>query len=203
MRQSVYALHAVAFDPAQSLRDAHKLAGEFASDAKTHEFLRVAIAVIAEAFTAGNKLLVLGNGGSLCDAAHIAEEFTGRFRADRPPLPAIACESAGHVSCVANDYGFEDVFARWVLALAKPGDVVMLLSTSGNSENVLRACAAAKRAGAKTIAMTGKGGGKLAPLADHVLIAPGTTADRIQELHMLALHTLVEGVEIAMGFVRT
>ena len=187
------------FQPAHALRDAHTLAGQFASDPLVLAFLATAITEIAQAFSRGNKLLVLGNGGSLCDAAHIAEEFTGRFRKNRPPLPAIACESAGHITCTGNDYGFEDIFARWVTALAKSGDVVLLLSTSGNSENVLRACDAAKARGALTLALTGKGGGKLVAHAHHTLVAPGATADRIQELHMLALHTMVEGVEWELG----
>lgn len=190
------------FDPTASLRDAHALAQAFAADTRVHTFLTTSIDAVAQAFSRGNKLLVIGNGGSLCDASHIVEEFTGRFRKDRPPLPAIACDGAGHLTCVGNDYGFEQVFARWVTALARPGDVVMLLSTSGNSPNVLLAAAAAREAGALSLALTGKGGGKLASAVEHALIAPGETADRIQELHMLALHTIVEGVEHAMGMVK-
>ncbi len=190
------------FDPTASLRDAHALAQAFAADTRVHTFLTTSIDALAQAFSRGNKLLVIGNGGSLCDASHIVEEFTGRFRKDRPPLPAIACDGAGHLTCVGNDYGFEQVFARWVTALARPGDVVMLMSTSGNSPNVLLAAAAARKAGALSLALTGKGGGKLASAVEHALIAPGETADRIQELHMLALHTIVEGVEHAMGMVK-
>jgi D-sedoheptulose 7-phosphate isomerase len=190
------------FDPTASLRDAHALAQAFAADTRVHTFLTTSIDALAQAFSRGNKLLVIGNGGSLCDASHIVEEFTGRFRKDRPPLPAIACDGAGHLTCVSNDYGFEQVFARWVTALARPGDVVMLLSTSGNSPNVLLAAEAAREAGALSLALTGKGGGKLARAVEHALIAPGETADRIQELHMLALHTIVEGVEHAMGMVK-
>jgi D-sedoheptulose 7-phosphate isomerase len=191
------------FSPAQSLHDAHALAHQFATSDATLAFLHAAIDTTAQAFSRGNKLLAVGNGGSLCDASHIVEEFTGRFRGNRPPLPALACDSPGHLTCVANDFGFHDVFARWVAALAKPGDVVLLLSTSGNSENVLLAAKAAREAGAVTFALSGNGGGKLASLAHHTLVAPGATADRIQELHMLALHTLVEGVEHAMGFATT
>jgi D-sedoheptulose 7-phosphate isomerase len=190
------------FDPTASLRDAHALAQAFAANTQVHTFLTTSIDALAQAFSRGNKLLVIGNGGSLCDASHIVEEFTGRFRKDRPPLPAIACDGAGHLTCVGNDYGFEQVFARWVTALARPGDVVMLLSTSGNSPNVLLAAEAAREAGALSLALTGKGGGRLASAVEHALIAPGETADRIQELHMLALHTIVEGVEHAMGMVK-
>src|SRR3954462_2832726 len=92
---------------------------------------------VADAFRAGRKVLICGNGGSLCDAAHFAEELTGRFRKDRKPLPAIACNDPGHITCTANDYGYEHIFSRWVTALAHPGDVLIILSTSGNSPNCL------------------------------------------------------------------
>ncbi len=156
--------------------------------------------VLADAIRAGGKVLICGNGGSLCDAIHFAEEMTGRFRNDRPPLPAIALADAGHITCTANDYGFQHVFSRAVDALAKPGDVLIALSTSGNSENILKAVLAAKARGVTTIALLGKGGGKLKDLCTHEIIAPGDTADRIQELHMLVLHTLVQGVEHALGY---
>ena len=123
----------------------------------------------------------------------------GRFRNDRPPLPAIALADAGHITCTANDYGFEHVFSRAVEALGKPGDVLIALSTSGNSENILRAVHAANARRLATVALLGKGGGKLKGQCTHELIAPGDTADRIQELHMLVLHTLVQGVEHALG----
>jgi D-sedoheptulose 7-phosphate isomerase len=115
--------------------------------------------------------------------------------ADRPPLPALACTDAGHITCTANDYGYDEVFARWVRALAKKGDVVVLLSTSGNSQNVVRAAAAAREAGAMTVALLGKAGGTLRGTCDFEWIAPGETADRIQEIHMLVLHVLIEAVE--------
>lgn len=151
--------------------------------------------LLAQRFRAGNKVLICGNGGSLCDAAHFAEELTGRFRADRPPLPAIALADAGHITCTANDYGFEHVFSRAVQALGKPGDVLIILSTSGNSPNCVRAVAAAKAASMTTAAFLGKGGGALANLCDSQIIVPGDTSDRIQELHMLLLHALVERIE--------
>ncbi len=156
-------------------------------------------ALIAQRLRAGGKVLVCGNGGSACDAAHFAEELTGRFKADRPPLAALACGDAGHLTCVANDYGFDEVFARWVTALARPGDAVVLLSTSGNSENIVRAARAGKAAGAVTIALLGRGGGRTKGLCDVEITVPGDSSDRIQELHMLLLHAWVEGVEQAMG----
>ncbi len=159
-------------------------------------------AALAHAIRSGGKVLVCGNGGSLCDAIHFAEEMTGRFRNDRPPLPAIALADAGHITCTANDYGFEHVFSRAVEALARPGDALIALSTSGNSLNILHAVHAANSRGLTTIALLGKTGGKLLGLCTHEIIAPGATADRIQELHMLVLHTLVEGVEMALGHAR-
>ena len=158
-------------------------------------------AALVACFRAGGKVLAVGNGGSACDAAHFCEELTGRFRSpppgqpDREPLPALACTDAGHITCTANDYGYDEVFARWVRALARPEDVVVLLSTSGNSENVVRAARAARQAGAKTAALLGKEGGKLRGMCDFEWIAPGETADRIQEIHMLLLHVLIEAVE--------
>lgn len=150
---------------------------------------------LAASLRAGHKILACGNGGSLCDAAHFAEELTGRVRADRPPLAAIACADAGHLTCVANDYGFDEVFARWVRGLGRPGDVLVVLSTSGNSENIRRAIVAAKDANLRTVALLGRGGGKCRDLAEQELIVPGDTSDRIQELHMLLLHAWVEAIE--------
>lgn len=152
-------------------------------------------ALLAERFAAGYKVLICGNGGSACDAMHFAEELTGRFRADRPALPAIACIDPGHITCTANDFGFEHVFSRWVEALGKRGDVLIVLSTSGNSANIARATAAGRERGLTTVALLGKDGGVLKGCCDHELIVPGEGSDRIQELHMLILHTLVEGVE--------
>lgn len=152
--------------------------------------------LIASSIGAGGKVLACGNGGSLCDAMHFCEELTGRFRADRPALPAIACVDPGHLTCTANDYGYEHVFARWVEALGRSGDVLVVLSTSGNSPNVLRGMEAATRRGLTTVGLLGKGGGALRGRCTHEWIAPGETSDRIQEIHMLVLHALVERIEI-------
>ncbi len=155
-------------------------------------------ALIAERLRAGNKVLICGNGGSACDAAHFAEELTGRFRRDRPALAAIACTDAGHITCVANDYGFDQVFSRWVEALGRAGDVLIVLSTSGESENIVRAVRAAPETGVRPVALLGRGGGRARGLCDVEIIAPGETSDRIQELHMLILHAWVEAVEGAL-----
>lgn len=154
--------------------------------------------LIAERFGAGGKVMVCGNGGSACDAMHFAEELTGRFRNDRPPLPAIACTDIGHITCTANDYGFEQVYSRWVRALGRRGDVLIVLSTSGNSPNMLRAAEAGREQGMRVLGLLGKGGGALRGKCDEALVVPGETSDRVQELHMLILHAVVEGVEGAM-----
>lgn len=153
---------------------------------------------LLECFKRGGKVLICGNGGSACDAAHFAEELTGRFRADRPALAAVACTDAGHITCTANDYGFEHVFSRWVEGLGRPGDVLIVLSTSGNSVNVVRAAEAGRAGGMRVVGLLGRGGGEARGKCDQAVVVPGETSDRIQELHMLILHGLVESVEAAL-----
>lgn len=181
-----------------SLRQAHDVLGTLLADAALVARVDAAGRALAGCLDRGCKVLLCGNGGSLCDAAHFAEELTGRFRADRRPLAAIACADPGHITCTANDYGFEQVFSRWVEALAKPGDVLVLLSTSGNSANIIRAAETARALGLETVALLGKGGGRLAGRCTHEISVPGDTSDRIQELHMLILHAWVELVESAL-----
>jgi len=135
----------------------------------------------------------------MADAMHFAEEWTGRFRNDRRPLPAMALSDPTHLTCVANDFGFDHVFSRMVEAFARPEDLVILLSTSGNSSNLLKAAEAAKKAQASVVGLLGRDGGKLAPLCDLTLIAPGGRSDRIQELHMLLLHAVIDAVEHRLG----
>ncbi len=151
--------------------------------------------LIAETFKSGNKILICGNGGSSTDAMHFAEEFTGKFRKERKALPVIALTDPSHITCVANDYGFEEIFARGVEAYGKPGDILIGISTSGNSENVRKAFNKAKNIGLKTIALLGKEGGLLKNVCDIELIVPGETTDRIQELHGIVLHIIIESVE--------
>lgn len=150
---------------------------------------------LAEVFKNGNKALICGNGGSNCDALHFAEEFTGRFRGDRKALPAIALSDSSHITCVGNDYGFDHIFSRGVEAYGKEGDMFFGISTSGNSPNVIKAVEAAKKAGMKTCLLLGKDGGKLKGMGDFEFIIPGKTSDRIQEIHMMILHIIIEGVE--------
>ncbi|KAF5050337.1 Phosphoheptose isomerase [anaerobic digester metagenome] len=157
-------------------------------------------ALITECYRNHGQVIIFGNGGSMCDAMHFAEELTGRFRQDRPPLPAIAISDPSHITCVGNDYGFDEIFARGVQAYGKPGDVAIGISTSGNSENILRALDRAISMGLKTVALLGKDGGKLKGLCDMELIIPGETSDRIQEVHMAILHILIEKIEKDLFF---
>jgi len=149
--------------------------------------------------TAGGLLMSCGNGGSMCDAMHFAEEWTGRFRGNRRPVPAIAFSDPAAMTCIANDFGYDEVFARQVAAHGKPGDLLVVLSTSGNSPNALRACQVARERGVKTVGLLGKGGGKLLGQVDIPILVPrATTSDRIQEVHIKVLHIVIEAVERRM-----
>lgn len=151
---------------------------------------------MAACFRKQGKIIIAGNGGSLCDATHFAEELTGYFRCARPALPAIALADAGHITCVANDVGFEQVFARGVEAYGLPGDVFVVLTTSGKSPNLIKAVEVAKKRGLTIVAFLGKDGGKLKGIADYELIITDmATSDRIQEAHMTAIHIIIELVE--------
>ena len=151
---------------------------------------------LAACFARGNKVIIAGNGGSLCDAAHFAEELTGVFRHVRRALPAIALSEAGHLTCTANDLGFEWVFARGIEAYGQSGDIFIGLTTSGNSPNIIRAFQEAQLKGLQTVAFLGKGGGKLKGMTDFELIIEGfETSDRIQEAHMASIHLIIEQVE--------
>ncbi|GAB4226881.1 MAG: D-sedoheptulose 7-phosphate isomerase [Chlamydiales bacterium] len=159
-------------------------------------FIQEVSALIAQAYEKGNKVIVAGNGGSLCDAAHFTEELTGFFREKRPALPAIALTDPGHITCVANDIGFESVFSRGIEAFGQPGDIFVGLSTSGNSPNILHALKKAKEMQLTTVAFLGKDGGQALHLADYFLTITGFRySDRIQEAHMAAIHLIIEQIE--------
>ncbi len=146
--------------------------------------------------TGGGRLLACGNGGSMCDAMHFAEEWTGRFRANRRALPALAFSDPSQLTCIANDFGYDEVFARQVEAHGRAGDLLVLLSTSGNSPNCLRAAAAARERRVGTVALLGKGGGRLRDQVDLAIVVPrAETSDRIQEVHIQILHIVIESVE--------
>jgi D-sedoheptulose 7-phosphate isomerase len=168
----------------------------FLDDASCLEGVRRFAQAAAETLRAGKKLLACGNGGSMCDAMHFAEEWTGRFRRDRAALPALAFSDPSQLTCIANDFGYEEVFSRSVEAYGNPGDLLVVLSTSGNSPNVLRAAAAARAKGIRTVGLLGKGGGELAARVDIPIVVPrAQTSDRIQELHIKILHVAIEAVE--------
>ncbi len=152
--------------------------------------------LMAQTIKAGGKIMSCGNGGSLCDAMHFAEEMTGRYRKNRPAYAAVAIADASHIACVGNDYGYEYVFSRYVEAHGRPDDVLLAISTSGTSKNVLKAIEAARSRGVKVVAMTGKAESPVAQLADVAIVTPaGKWADRVQELHIKAIHIMIELVE--------
>jgi D-sedoheptulose 7-phosphate isomerase len=152
--------------------------------------------LLAETFAAGGKVYSCGNGGSMCDAMHFAEELTGRYRDDRPGYPAISISDPSHLSCVGNDYGYEQVFARYVASHGRAGDVLLAITTSGTSRNVVTAATKARELGVKVIALTGRPGTPITALADIAIVTPaGRYADRVQELHIKVVHILIELVE--------
>ncbi len=171
-------------------------AAQYLKSPSSLAFIETASSWMADCFQNGGKVLIAGNGGSLCDAMHCAEELTGQFRKKRRALPAIALSDPGHVTCVGNDLGFDEIFSRGVEAFGRPGDLLIVLTTSGNSTNILNAAMRAKEMGLKTIAFNGKTGGKLRGICDLEWIVSGFDySDRIQEAHMAAIHILIEMVE--------
>jgi D-sedoheptulose 7-phosphate isomerase len=182
----------------ESFAEGYRLLGEFISNEKNFEKIDSIVKLIIGAFDTGRKVIICGNGGSMTDAMHFAEELTGKFRSDRKPLPAIALSDPSHITCTANDYGFEDIFSRSVEALGMKGDVFIGLSTSGNSPNIIKALQKASDHKMHTVLLLGKDGGVLKGKAGIEIIVNGETSDRIQEIHMFILHTIVEGIEMTM-----
>ena len=181
------------------LTQAIEVLTNFVSDNKNLEAIQQAAVLVADSFKQGGKVLSCGNGGSHCDAMHFAEELTGRFRDNRPSYPAIAISDVSHISCVGNDYGFDYIFSRYVEGVGNKGDVLLGISTSGNSTNVIKAIEAAKQKGMKIITLTGKDGGKMNGLADVDIRVPHFGyADRVQEIHIKIIHILILLIEKEM-----
>jgi len=173
----------------------------FAADKDQMQNIQIAANAMITQLQAGGKILSCGNGGSHCDAMHFAEELTGRYRADRPGIAAIAISDVSHISCVGNDYGFDQIFSRYVDALGSKGDVLLGISSSGNSGNVIKAIEAAKAKGMIVVGLTGKGGGKMGPLCDIEIRAPHSQfADRAQEIHIKVIHALIDSIEVGLGY---
>ncbi|EIO3972154.1 D-sedoheptulose 7-phosphate isomerase [Vibrio vulnificus] len=181
------------------LTEAADVLNKLLSDDHNIAQIEAAAKMIAESFKQDGKVLSCGNGGSHCDAMHFAEELTGRYRENRPGYAGIAISDPSHLSCVSNDFGYDYVFSRYVEAVGRKGDVLFGLSTSGNSGNILKAIEAAKAKGMKTIALTGKDGGKMAGLADVEIRVPHFGyADRIQEVHIKIIHIIIQLIEKEM-----
>jgi D-sedoheptulose 7-phosphate isomerase len=176
--------------------ESRKVLDEFINVPDNFYRLESAGKMMVNAIRSGKKIISCGNGGSMCDAMHFAEELSGRFRDDRQSLPAIAISDSSHITCTSNDYGFESVFSRFVEGLGFEGDILLAISTSGNSVNVVKAAEISKKKGLKIIALTGNNGGKLATIADIEIRAPfNKFSDRIQEIHIKAIHSLIHYIE--------
>lgn len=181
--------------------EAQQILTAFLADKGNFERIETAVQKIVASFQKGGKIIACGNGGSHCDAMHFAEELTGRYRNDRKALPALAISDSSHITCVGNDYGYDFVFSRFVEAHGKAGDVLLGISTSGNSPNIINALEKARELGMFTIALTGKDGGKIKDLCDLEIRAPKSDyADRAQEIHIKVIHSLIDGIENQMGF---
>lgn len=181
------------------LNQAADVLAKFIGDENNIKAIEQAAVMLATSFKQGGKVLSCGNGGSNCDAMHFAEELTGRYRDNRPAYPAIAISDVSHVTCVGNDFGFDAIFSRYVEGVGQKGDVLLGISTSGNSANVIKAINTAKAKGMKVIALTGKDGGKINGLADIEIRVPHFGyADRVQEIHIKIIHILILLIEKEM-----
>jgi D-sedoheptulose 7-phosphate isomerase len=178
--------------------EAAQLLDTVRNDAAFMDAVEAAGTAMCQVIAQGGKIISCGNGGSMSDAMHFAEELSGRYRDDRPGLPAISCSDPSHITCVGNDYGFDQVFARFVQALGQSGDCLLAISTSGNSANVLEAAKAAKSKGMTVIGLTGRGGGALKALCDAAVDVPWNGyADRVQEVHIKVIHAWIDLIERA------
>lgn len=179
--------------------EASQVLQHFIADENNIHAISNAVEIIVKSIKDGGKIISCGNGGSMSDAMHFAEELSGRFRENRPALPAIAISDPSHITCTANDYGFDKIFSRFVEGLGQKGDVLFAISTSGNSKNVLEAASVARQKGMKIIALTGKDGGKLKDICDvEIRVTHNGYADRIQEIHIKIIHTIIHCTETTL-----
>lgn len=178
-----------------SLLEAQNTLNNFIENDQNLKKIEDAINLFVESFKNKGRVFSCGNGGSMCDSLHFAEELTGRYRKDRAPLPATGISEAGHITCIANDFGFDHIFSRFVEAWGQNGDVLLAISTSGNSANVIKAVEVAKSKGMKVVGLLGKDGGKLKSMVDVPLIIDCPITDRIQEIHIKCIHIFIEGIE--------
>ncbi len=186
-------------DIKESFLDAQKVLNEFVADEANFLAIEKVGDAMVLALKEGGKVISCGNGGSMCDAMHFAEELTGRFRADRPSMPAVAISDPSHITCVANDYGFDYIFSRYVEGMGQKGDVFLGISTSGNSANIINAIKAAKEKGMFVVGLTGKSGGEMAALCDAEIRVPWKKySDRVQEIHIKVIHCLIQYIEAKM-----
>ena len=180
----------------KELQEAKEILEQFMNDAANLQAIRKAASILVRCVDTGGKIISCGNGGSMSDAMHFAEELSGRFRDDRPSIPAIAISDSGYLTCAANDYGYDKVFSRFIEGFGNTGDALLAISTSGNSLNVINAAKAATEKGMSVIALTGKDGGQLSSLCDVEIRAPQSQySDRIQEIHIKVIHILVMLIE--------
>lgn len=185
----------------QHFEEAAVVLATFLADEGNFQKIEAAGKLMAAAIQADKKIVSCGNGGSMCDAMHFAEELSGRYRDNRKALAALSISDPSHISCVGNDYGYAHVFSRYIEAIGQKGDVLLAISTSGNSENVLNAIAAAKAKGMSVVGLTGKDGGKMAGLCDVEIRAPHAPyADRAQEIHIKVIHSLIDYIERAVSY---
>ncbi|MBD79354.1 MAG: phosphoheptose isomerase [Crocinitomicaceae bacterium] len=179
--------------------EAQKILEEFSVE-ENFALIDLAANLMVQCLKNGGKIISCGNGGSMSDAMHFAEELSGRYRDDRPAMAALSISDAGHLTCVANDYGYDFVFSRFVEAVGNKGDILLGISTSGNSQNVINAISAAKEKGMRVICLTGKDGGKIAGTCDVEIRAPKSDyADRVQEIHIKVIHALIGRIEQGMA----
>ncbi|SKA59821.1 D-sedoheptulose 7-phosphate isomerase [Succinivibrio dextrinosolvens] len=186
----------LSFDVLDDLREEQQVLNDFIEQKDTREVIEKAIYMMTDSIKNNGKIISAGNGGSMCDAMHFAEELTGRYRNDRPAYPAIAICDPSHISCVGNDYGYDYIFSRFLEGMGFKGDVFLGISTSGNSKNIIEACRVCREKGLKSIVLLGKDGGKLKDLCDLPIIVPHFGyADRIQEVHTMIIHIMIRGIE--------